>query len=162
MPKEIKNIGASVRARLLNLSQANRQNFDLVLTRFALERLLFRLSQSPYAERFVLKGAMLLMSWFEDPHRTRAISICWDSVIRARRPCWKRFGKSWRGARTMAWCLMWMRCASIAFARNLNMAASGSGPRHQSAVRGSFCRSMSASVTRWNQALHCRLKFPTF
>ena len=56
MPKEIKNIGASVRARLLNLSQANRQNFDLVLTRFALERLLFRLSQSPYAERFVLKG----------------------------------------------------------------------------------------------------------
>ena len=70
MPKEIKNIGASVRARLLNLSQANRQNFDLVLTRFALERLLFRLSQSPYAERFVLKGAMLLMSWFEDPHRS--------------------------------------------------------------------------------------------
>ena len=62
MPKEIKNTGASVRGRLLNFSQANRQNFDLMLTRFALERLLFRLSRSPYAERFVLKGAMLLMS----------------------------------------------------------------------------------------------------
>lgn len=76
MPKEIKNIGASVRARLLNLSKANGQSFDLVLTRFALERLLFRLSQTHYADRFVLKGAMLLMSWFEDPHRgTRDLDL---------------------------------------------------------------------------------------
>src|SRR3546814_5080418 len=74
LAKEIKNIGASVRARLLNLSKANGQSFDLVLTRFALERLLFRLSQSPHADRFVLKGAMLMMSWFDDPHRgTREI-----------------------------------------------------------------------------------------
>ena len=55
----IKNIGASVRARLLSLSKANDQSFDLVLTRFAIERLLFRLSRSRYADRFVLKGAML-------------------------------------------------------------------------------------------------------
>lgn len=76
MAKEIKNVGASVRARLLNLAKANGQSFDLVLTRFALERLLFRLSQSPYADRFVLKGAMLLMSWFEDPHRgTRDLDL---------------------------------------------------------------------------------------
>ncbi|PTW63174.1 putative nucleotidyltransferase component of viral defense system [Breoghania corrubedonensis] len=76
MAKEIKNIGASVRARLLNLSKANGQSFDLVLTRFALERLLFRLSQSPHAERFVLKGAMLMMSWFDDPHRgTRDLDL---------------------------------------------------------------------------------------
>ena len=76
MAKEIKNVGASVRARLLNLSKANGQSFDLVLTRFALERLLFRLSQSPYADRFVLKGAMLLMSWFDDPHRgTRDLDL---------------------------------------------------------------------------------------
>ena len=40
-----------------------------MLTRFALERLLFRLSQSPHADRFVLKGAMLMMSWFGVPHR---------------------------------------------------------------------------------------------
>lgn len=76
MAKEIKNIGTSVRARLLKLSKANGQSFDLVLTRFALERLLFRLSQSPYADRFVLKGAMLMMSWFDDPHRgTRDLDL---------------------------------------------------------------------------------------
>jgi predicted nucleotidyltransferase component of viral defense system len=76
MPKEIKNVGAPVRARLLNLSKANDQSFDLVLTRFALERLLFRLSQSRYADRFVLKGAMLLMSWFDEPHRgTRDLDL---------------------------------------------------------------------------------------
>lgn len=76
MAKEIRNIGASVRARLLTLSKANGQSFDLVLTRFALERLLFRLSQSRYADRFVLKGAMLLISWFEDAHRgTRDLDL---------------------------------------------------------------------------------------
>ena len=76
MAKELKNIGASVRARLLQVAKASGQSFDLVLTRFALERLLFRLSQSPHADRFVLKGAMLMMSWFEDPHRgTRDLDL---------------------------------------------------------------------------------------
>jgi len=76
MAKEIKNIGASVRARLLQVSKTSGQTFDLVLTRFTLERLLFRLSQSPYADRFVLKGAMLMMSWFDDPHRgTRDLDL---------------------------------------------------------------------------------------
>lgn len=76
MAKEIKNIGASVRARLLQLAKATGQSFDLVLTRFALERLLFRLSQSRHADRFVLKGAMLMMSWFDDPHRgTRDLDL---------------------------------------------------------------------------------------
>ena len=69
-------MGASVRARLLNLAKASGQSFDLVLTRFALERLLFRLSQSRYADRFVLKGAMLLMSWLAEPHRgTRDLDL---------------------------------------------------------------------------------------
>ncbi|RWK68269.1 nucleotidyl transferase AbiEii/AbiGii toxin family protein [Mesorhizobium sp.] len=76
MAKELKNIGASVRARLLKLAKASGQSFDLVLTRFALERLLFRLGQSPHADRFVLKGAMLMMSWFDDPHRgTRDLDL---------------------------------------------------------------------------------------
>lgn len=47
-----------------------------MLTRFALERLLFRISQSSHADRFVLKGAMLMMSWFDDPHRgTRDLDL---------------------------------------------------------------------------------------
>lgn len=76
MAKEIKDIGASVRARLLQLSRRSGQSFDLVLTRFALERLLFRLGQSDHAGRFVLKGAMLFMSWFDDPHRgTRDLDL---------------------------------------------------------------------------------------
>ena len=76
MAKEIRNLGASVRTRLLQLAKASGQTFDLVLTRFALERLLFRLSESPHAGRFVLKGAMLMMSWFDDPHRgTRDLDL---------------------------------------------------------------------------------------
>lgn len=76
MPKDIRNIGASVRARLQNLSRETGQGFELILTRYALERLLYRLSTSVYAERFVLKGAMLLTTWFEDPHRaTRDLDL---------------------------------------------------------------------------------------
>lgn len=76
MAKEIKNTAASVRARLLLLAKASGQSFELVLTRFALERLLFRLSRSRHADRFVLKGAMLMIIWFDDPHRaTRDLDL---------------------------------------------------------------------------------------
>jgi predicted nucleotidyltransferase component of viral defense system len=73
MPKKpkppIKNMGASVRSRLLDLSKQRRQPFDLLLNNYVLERLLYRLSQTKHRERFILKGAMLLMKWFEDPLR---------------------------------------------------------------------------------------------
>lgn len=76
MPEEIRDLGASVRARLLNLSKSSNQTFDLVLTRFVLERLLYRLSMSPHADRFVLKGAMLLITWLAIPHRaTRDLDL---------------------------------------------------------------------------------------
>lgn len=76
MPKEIRNFGASVRARLQNLSRETGQSFELILTRYALERLLYRLGTSAYADRFVLKSAMLLTSWFADPHRaTRDLDL---------------------------------------------------------------------------------------
>lgn len=49
---------------------------DLLLTRYALERLLHRLSLSPHCDRFVLKGAMLLVTWFDEPHRaTRDVDL---------------------------------------------------------------------------------------
>lgn len=70
------NLGASVRAKLLNQARASGQPFDLILVRFALERLLYRLSISGHAERFVLKGAMLLTTWFDDPARpTRDLDL---------------------------------------------------------------------------------------
>ena len=76
MAKELKNVGASVRAKLLALSKSNGQTFDLVLTRFALERLLYRLSRSEFSEHFVLKGALLLITWLETPHRpTRDLDL---------------------------------------------------------------------------------------
>jgi predicted nucleotidyltransferase component of viral defense system len=71
-----KDLGASVRARLLNHARLNDQPFDLILIRFALERFLYRLSQSAHAERFILKGAMLLATWFDDPMRpTRDLDL---------------------------------------------------------------------------------------
>jgi hypothetical protein len=76
MVKDTKNVGASVRARLLKISKATGQSFEGVLTRFALKRLLFRLGQSRHADRFILKRAMLMMIWFDDPHRgTRDLDL---------------------------------------------------------------------------------------
>ncbi len=58
-----KNMAASIRYRLLNRSREEKQEFQLVLTRYALERRVFRLSLSSYADKFVLKGAMLFYVW---------------------------------------------------------------------------------------------------
>src|SRR5688500_11887885 len=69
MAKKPRDIGASVRARLLNLSRDRAQPFDLLLTRYALERLLYRLSVSAHRDRFVLKGALLVTTWFDNRHR---------------------------------------------------------------------------------------------
>ena len=61
MAKEIKNIGASVRARLLHFAKTSGQSFDLVLTRFALERLLFRLGESPHANRSAVQRPLTFL-----------------------------------------------------------------------------------------------------
>lgn len=76
MPDRIKDMGASVRARLLNLAKARAVSFDLILNRYAIERLLYRLSVSDHAGRFVLKGATLMMTWLDEPHRgTRDLDL---------------------------------------------------------------------------------------
>jgi predicted nucleotidyltransferase component of viral defense system len=76
MAREVKNVAASVRARLLNLAQQSGRDFQLLLTNYALERLLYRLSVSPYRDRFVLKGALLFTVWLEDPFRpTRDLDL---------------------------------------------------------------------------------------
>jgi len=63
------NLAASVRARLLNVAKAQGSDFQQVLVRFALERILYRLTQSPHADRFLLKGALLFTLWYDMPHR---------------------------------------------------------------------------------------------
>lgn len=63
------NVAASVRARLLNIAKAQGVDFNQVLVRFALERILYRLTQSQHADRFLLKGALLFTLWYDMPHR---------------------------------------------------------------------------------------------
>ena len=76
MPREPRNIGASVRARLLDRARAEKSDFQILLTRYALERLLYRLSVSEHRERFILKGAMLFVTWVADPFRpTRDLDL---------------------------------------------------------------------------------------
>lgn len=60
---------ASIHARLLNRAKARGEDFNLVLTRYAIERFLYRLSQRPAREAFWLKGAMLFDLWFDVAHR---------------------------------------------------------------------------------------------
>jgi hypothetical protein len=71
-----KNLAASVKARLQNVAGKRGEDFNLLLLRYGIERLLFRLSQSPYADRFLLKGAMLFVVWDEKTHRpTRDLDL---------------------------------------------------------------------------------------
>jgi predicted nucleotidyltransferase component of viral defense system len=72
----MRNYAASVRNRLLESAKQQKTNFDLILTRFALERLLYRLSISAYSDRFLLKGAMIFALWMQEPHRpTRDLDL---------------------------------------------------------------------------------------
>jgi predicted nucleotidyltransferase component of viral defense system len=61
---------------LLNIAAARGEDFGLVLIRYALERLLYRLSQSDFRDQFILKGAMLFQVWTDTPHRpTRDLDL---------------------------------------------------------------------------------------
>lgn len=72
-----KDLGHSIRQRLLNHAQTTGQEFNQVLVRFANERLLYRLGKSRYADQFLLKGATLFLAWNESkPHRpTRDVDL---------------------------------------------------------------------------------------
>ena len=71
-----RNLPASVRQRLLNLSESTEIAFDLLLIRYAVERLLYRMTQSSHADRFLLKGAMLFSVWMPGAHRpTRDVDL---------------------------------------------------------------------------------------
>lgn len=71
-----KNSAASIRQRLLNIAREQKIEFQLILTRFALERFLYRLSKSGYSNDFVLKGAMLFQVWGGAMHRpTRDLDL---------------------------------------------------------------------------------------
>lgn len=63
------NLAASIRARLLSLAQSKGEDYQRVLGRYAIERFLYRLGQSPYRDKFALKGATLFTLWTGQTHR---------------------------------------------------------------------------------------------
>lgn len=63
------NLSASILARLLTLAKLRGDDYNLLLNRFGMERLLARVSASPHADRFLLKGALLFALWYDTPHR---------------------------------------------------------------------------------------------
>lgn len=89
-----KNLAASVKARLQNEAARRGDDFNLLLLRYGIERLLFRLSQSAYADRFLLKGSMLFVVWDEKTHRPTRDLDCWASAPRRKRTsksCFRRW-----------------------------------------------------------------------
>jgi predicted nucleotidyltransferase component of viral defense system len=71
-----RNLAASVRNRLLDRARKAGEDFQLLLTHFVIERLLYRLSQSTWRDEFVLKGAMLFRVWTDKVHRpTRDVDL---------------------------------------------------------------------------------------
>ncbi|NLC57638.1 MAG: nucleotidyl transferase AbiEii/AbiGii toxin family protein [Armatimonadetes bacterium] len=70
------NVGASVRQRLLNRSRERGEDFGWLLSRYAVERFLYRLAISAYADQFTLKGAQLFVTWVDNPYRmTRDLDL---------------------------------------------------------------------------------------
>lgn len=72
----MKNLAASVHARLAQRRMKTGEDFNTLLVRFALERLLYRLFRSQHREQFILKGAMLFALWEPTLHRaTRDLDL---------------------------------------------------------------------------------------
>jgi hypothetical protein len=82
------NLPASVRQRLLNLANENQQDFEMLLTKYALERFLYRLSVSRHHDSFVLKGALLLQLWTSEVYRpTRDLDLLGQAEGQAKGYC---------------------------------------------------------------------------
>jgi len=62
MINEVRNMDASIKAKLKNIAKQNRKSFNLILQLYMQERLLYRLSISDYKDNFVLKGGLFLFS----------------------------------------------------------------------------------------------------
>jgi len=75
MADKPRNFGASVRDRLRNIARKSGMDFQLLLTRYVLERLLYRLGASDYRDEFILKGAMLCAMWLDPFRNTRDLDL---------------------------------------------------------------------------------------
>ena len=76
MKTDIKNLEHSIRQRLLDISKKRRIDYQFCLTHYCLERFLYRLSHSIHTDKFILKGALLLMAWTDERFRpTRDLDL---------------------------------------------------------------------------------------
>ena len=76
-----RNASESVRQRLLNRSRSERRPFNELLQYFAMERFLYRLSQSAHAQRFVLKGALMLRVWGSPEFRQDHVPASFGEIM---------------------------------------------------------------------------------
>lgn len=74
MKKDIKNLKASIRTRLQNKAKEEGRPFSEILQYYGMERFLYRISQSEYADKFILKGALMFMVW-QVPERRTTLDI---------------------------------------------------------------------------------------
>ena len=63
MNNAIVNMGHSARERLKAIAKAGGRDANYVFQRYAFERFYYRIGKSPYADRFILKGAALFTLW---------------------------------------------------------------------------------------------------
>ena len=97
-----KNLPASVRQKLANLARERKVDFGLILVKYGLERILFRLSRSRHRYVFILKGALLFELWTEQPYRPTRDADSWLAVTTPRSGSPIFFGSSafWKSTRT--------------------------------------------------------------
>jgi hypothetical protein len=67
--RPLSNLSASVHQRLMNLARDNGDDANVILSRYAAERLLYRLTRSQHANQFVLKGAVMFLVWTKSMYR---------------------------------------------------------------------------------------------
>ena len=79
-----KNIAHSIFQRLLNRAKINKEDFNLLLSRYGMERFLYRLSVSPYCDRFILKGASLFLVWKGQNYRVTRDADFLTMILRSR------------------------------------------------------------------------------
>lgn len=75
-----RNLAASIRARLKQRADITKQDFNLTLTHYGLERLLYRLSASPHAADYLLKVHCCFRCGTTSRSGRRAMQTCWDLV----------------------------------------------------------------------------------
>jgi hypothetical protein len=94
MSPAVGGLAQSIQTRLLNHARAIGADSNSVLARYGLERFLYRLGRSPHADRFVLKGGMLLRVWLGRPPGPHVMRTFWGMATSRRPNSSASFGRS--------------------------------------------------------------------